>query len=145
MVGGRVAGVEPAAAADPARRDPTGGERERVQHAAVERALHGDGAVEAAGAADEEVTGTLDGERAVIAERLGDHVGEQALGEPAAVEPDPGRPAHRPARAVVRDPPPTGVAVRASRAAPRRKSQRELQGEGAPEVAAVARGLDLAH
>jgi len=50
VVGGRVAGVEPAAAADAARRDAAGRERERVQHAAVERALDGDRAVETCGA-----------------------------------------------------------------------------------------------
>ncbi len=132
VVGGRVAGVEPAAAADAARRDAAGREREGVQNAAVERALHGDGAVEAGGAAEAEVAGALDGERAVVAEGLRDHVGEQALREAAAVERDAGRTAHRPARAVERDPPPARVAARAGRTAPWGEPERELQGERAP-------------
>ena len=88
VVGGAAVGAEPGAAGDPARRDARVGQLERVQRAAAERV--GDVHRPRPPAADAQVAGGGDDELVGV-ELLGDEVGEQALGEAAAVDADAGR------------------------------------------------------
>ena len=75
-------------------------------------------------------------------EPFGDQVGEQALGESAAVEADAARAPDLPA--VDGDLRPAGMRIRRGGTTLRGESQRQAQRQRGGEVADVARGLDLA-
>ena len=114
VVRGAAARVEPAAAADPARRHAAGGDAERVQDGVGERARHARPAGPVAG--QPQVAGARDDDAGPAREPLGDQVGEQALGEPAAVERHAGRPLHDAAARSARDAAPARVAAPGRRA-----------------------------
>ena len=110
-----------------------------MERAAVERA--GDAHL-ARGAAHAQVAGAVDRERLVRRERLGEHVGQQALDGPAAVEGHARRAADRPA--VDGDLAPARGRVRGRGPAGGRQPQRERKRQRGAEVGAVAGLLDAA-
>jgi hypothetical protein len=130
--------IEPAAAADAARRHADVGQPPGVQDAAVERArhLHAPG-----GAADPEVARAVDREARPAAERLRQDVGEHALREPAGVEPHAGLTANRERAEVDRDDRRTAAGRRAAR---RGEAERGWKVERRAEVVEVAGALELA-
>jgi len=136
-------GVEPAAPADAARGHSPARDLEGVQDARVKRALHVHRTRHPIRAADCEVAGAVDRKAFVSGQRLGQHVGEQALGQAAGVELDAGGARNaRHARIHVELAPTRPLPCRGGRA-PRRERQRELQRQRPAQVAHVAAVLDL--
>ncbi len=89
--------AEPGAASDPARGDARTCQLEAVDGAAVEGALYLDLPRHAVRAAERQIAAAVHREARVTTQRLGQHVREETLREPATVELEARRAQDRPA------------------------------------------------
>ena len=93
--------------------------------------------------ADRQVAAAVDGEARVSGQLLGEHVGEQPLGEAAAVEPHPRRARDRALGRIGLDELPARERAGTGRPSGRREPQRLLELQRAAELPGIARALEL--
>jgi len=135
----------PAAPADAARGDACAGELERVQRASVKWAFDLDRARDLLGPADEQVAGAVDGEARMRCECFAEQVGEQPLGQSAAVQHQARRARDRACLEVDFELPPAPRRRRGGGLAGGRKRERGGERERLAQIAGVAGALELSY